>query len=122
MRILLTVLLTGFYAFPAHAATDAQVMKLISRLNQVQEEQLSDKTDPGFSILRSLYDTDGPDFLTLRKLLGKQDVRARLNPSARCVLAGILSQRWDSYALAGNLYLSGLQSKTRTYAKRRAAN
>ncbi len=93
------------------SADDASVLKQIQLLNQVPEDQLNEKTDPGFSILRSLYDQDGPDFLTLRKLVGKADIRSHLNPSARCVLAGVISQRWDTFALSGNLYLSGLQSK-----------
>ncbi len=86
------------------------MLKQIQLLNQIPEEQLNEKTDPGFSILRSLYDHDGPDFLTLRKLLGKADVRSHLNPSAKCVLAGVISQRWDTFTLSGNLYLAGLRS------------
>jgi hypothetical protein len=86
------------------------VLKQIQLLNQVPEEQLSEKTDPGFSILKTIYDQDSPDFLTLRKLLGKAPIRAGLNPSARCLLAGVISQRWDTFALSGNLYLSGLKS------------
>jgi hypothetical protein len=97
---------------PAALAADleAAVLKQIQLLNQVPESQLSDKTDPGFSLLRSLYDQDGPDFLTLRKLLGKSSVRSGLNPSAKCLLAGVISQRWDTYVLSGNLYLAGLKS------------
>lgn len=95
----------------APAAEETSVLQLIQRLNQIPEEQLSDMTDPGFSILRSIYDQDGPDFLNVRTLLGKAEVRSKLNPSARCVLAGIVSQRWDSFSLSGNLYLAGLRSK-----------
>jgi hypothetical protein len=92
-------------------ADEATVVQQLKLLNQVPEEELNDKTDPGLSILRTLYDKDGPDFLTLRRLLGKADIRKHLNPSARCVLAGVISQRWDTFSLSGNLYLSGLQSK-----------
>ena len=91
-------------------ADEGAVLKQVERLNQVPEDQLSEKIDPGFSILRSLYDQDGPDYLVLRKLLGKASVRSALNPSAKCVLAGIISQRWDTFTLSGNLYLAGLQS------------
>src|SRR6266480_4639108 len=92
-------------------ADEASVLQQLKLLNQVPEEALNDKTDPGFSILRTLYDQDGPDFLILRTLLGKAEIRGPLNPSARCVLAGVISQRWDTFTLSGNLYLSGLQSK-----------
>jgi len=100
------------HAEPTAPAADAEatVLKQIQLLNQVPEGQLNDKVDPGYSILRSLYDQDGPDFLTLRRLLGKATVRSGLNPSARCVLAGVISQRWDTFTLSGNLFLSGLKS------------
>ena len=98
-------------AAPAAVAnSEESVLKQIQMLNQIPEDQLSEKTDPGFSLLRSIYDQDGPDFLTLRKLLGKADVRSGLNPSAKCLLAGVISQRWDTYTLSGNLYLAGLRS------------
>jgi hypothetical protein len=92
------------------AADDAAVLKSLQLLNQVPEEQLNEKVDPGFSVLRTLYDQDGPDFLTLRRLLGKAEIRSRLDPSAKCVLAGVISQRWDTFTLSGNLYLAGLRS------------
>ncbi len=92
-------------------ADEPGVRKQMQLLNQIPEDQINEKTDPAFSILRSLYDQDGPDFLTLRKLVGKAEIRVHLNPSARCVLANVISQRWDTFALSGNLYLSGLQSK-----------
>jgi hypothetical protein len=92
-------------------ADESPLIKQLQMLNQVPEEQLNEKVDPAFSILRSLYDQDGPDFLNLRTLLGKADIRAHLNPSARCVLADVISQRWDTFALSGSLYLTGLQSK-----------
>ena len=96
---------------PEPAANPQESLKQIQLFNQIPEDQVSEKVDPGFSILRTLYDQDGPDFLTLRKLLGKADVRSQaLNPSARCVLAGVISQRWDTFTLSGNLYLAGLRS------------
>jgi hypothetical protein len=99
----------GFASY-VFAGDERVVLKQMRLLNQIPETQLSDKTDPAFSILRSLYDEDGPDFLTLRRLLGRADIRARLNPSVRCVLGGVISQRWDAFALSGNLYLAGLRS------------
>src|ERR1019366_10732977 len=75
-------------------ADDAGLIKQLKLLNQVPEEALNEKLDPAFSILRAIYDQDGPDFLILRSLLGKADIRSHLNPSARCVLAVVISQRW----------------------------
>jgi hypothetical protein len=92
-------------------ADEAALVKQLQLLNQIPEEQLNEKADPCFSIMRSIYDQDGPDFLTLRALLGKANIRSHINPSARCVLANVISQRWDTFTLSGNLYLSGLQSK-----------
>lgn len=89
---------------------EAAVLRQIRLINQVPEDQLNEKADPGFSLIRGLYDSDGPDFLTLRQLLGQASIRGSLNPSARCVLAGVISQRWDTFSLSGNLYLSGLKS------------
>jgi hypothetical protein len=94
----------------APADPKTAILEQLRLLNQVPEEQLSDKVDPAFSILRALYDEDGPEFVALRKLLWRTDVRAGLNPSARCMLAGLISERWDAFNLVGNLYLSGLRS------------
>jgi hypothetical protein len=100
------------YAMPFPVLADeAALLKQVQLLNQIPEEQLNEKADPCFSIMRSIYDQDGPDFLTLRSLLGQPSVRSQLNPSARCVLGNVISQRWDTFALSGILYLSGLQSK-----------
>ena len=46
----------------------------------------------------------------MRKLLGQATVRSGLNPSVKCLLAGVISQRWDTFTLSGNLYLAGLKS------------
>src|SRR5690242_3870145 len=86
------------------ADVEAAVLKQVQLLNQVPEDQLSDKSDPGFSVLRTLYDQDGPEFLVLRQQLGKASIRGTLNPSTRCLLAGVISQRWDTFTLSGNLY------------------
>lgn len=99
---------TGTAAAPEDAQT--ALLKQLQLLNQVPQDEVNERTDPGFSILRSMYDLDGPDFLMLRKLLGMATVRSRLNPSAKCILAGIISQRWDTFSLSGNLWLAGLRS------------
>jgi hypothetical protein len=104
------------------ASNEAALVKQLQLLNEAPQDQLNEKTDPGFSILRSIYDIDGPDFLTLRKLLGTATVRTRLNPSAKCILAGVISQRWDTFALSGNLWLAGIRSpnlELRNKARRR---
>jgi hypothetical protein len=90
--------------------SEETILKQIQLINQIPEAELSEKTDPGFSLLKAIYDQDGPDFFTLRKLLGQAAVRSTLNPSSRCLLAGVISQRWDTFTLSGNLYLSGLKS------------
>ena len=92
-------------------ADDAGFLKQIQFLNQCTEDQINETVDHAFSIMRAIYDLDSPDFFTLRKLLGKADIRKQLNPSARCVLAGVISQRWDTFTLSGNLYLAALQSR-----------
>lgn len=124
--VLLGALATGLLVLPhaAHAAEDRKILTYINRLNQISEEQISDKTDPAYSLLRSIYDEDGPDFSSLRRLLGKAEVRSRLNPSVRCVFAGVISQRWDAFELSGSLYLSGLKSRNpdlRDKARRKMA-
>ncbi len=86
------------------------VLAQLKIVNQVPESQLSEKTEPGVSILRTLFDVDGPEFLELRQTLGKAEIRSQLNPSAKCVLAGLISQRWDTFTLSGNLYLAGIKS------------
>lgn len=89
---------------------EAALYQQLRSLNQIPEDQLNEKTDPAMSILKSLYDPEDPDFSALKKLLGRADVRGPLNPSAKCVLANILSKRWDCFSLAGNLWLAGLRS------------
>ncbi len=88
----------------------AAVLKQIQLLNQVPQGQINDGTDPAYSILKTIYDIDGPDFLTVKKLLIRPTVRNHLNASAQCILAGIVSLRWDTFTLSGNLYLEGLRS------------
>jgi hypothetical protein len=46
------------YAEAAPVSED-QLLKQIQLINQIPEGQLSDKTDPAFSILKSIYDEDG---------------------------------------------------------------
>lgn len=90
--------------------SQVELLHQLRLLNQVPETQLDEKVDPAFAIIRGIYDSDGPDFLTLRKLMAEASIRSTLNPSAKSVLAGILSTRWDSFALSGNLWLASLGS------------
>lgn len=103
---------------PVSDDKEVRLLALIHDLNQIPQGQLSEKVDPALGILRSMYDLDGPAFQLLRKLLGTADVRAPLNPSARAVFAGLLSQRWDSFTLAGNLWLGALSSENPEYRLR----
>ncbi len=93
------------------ASKDPAVLQQLQMLNQISEEELNEKVDPTYSVLKKLYDVDSPDFLVLRKLLGKADVRKTLNASVRALCANIISQRWDSFSLSGNLYLAGLRAQ-----------
>lgn len=89
---------------------ETAVLHQIHLLNQIAPDQLDEKADPALSIIRSIYDQDSPDFAALRKTLSKADVRSSLNPSAKAVLASLISQRWDAFTLAGNLWLAALRS------------
>ncbi len=95
---------------PGSVDNQAELLRQLRLLNQIPEEQLNEKVDPAFSIVRTIYDTDGPEFMQLRQLLGQAAIRQTLNASAKSVVAGILSNRWDSFALAGNLWLASLGS------------
>lgn len=97
-------------ASAASSSNDQAILKQLNQLNQVAQSELNERTDPGFAILKSIYDTDGPEFLSLRKLVSQASVRSTLNPTVKCVVANILSQRWDTFPLCGNLWLAGLQS------------
>lgn len=108
--LLIPVLLTASAPRAAEAPSPSLILKHIRLLNQIPEEQLDEKRDPAFSIIRSLYDVDGPDFLELRKLVGQATIRQTMTPSTKSVVAGILSNRWDSFTLAGNLWLASLGS------------
>lgn len=95
----------------AAAGSEEDVLRQLTMLNQIPEADLHEKSDPAYSVLKKIYDLDAPDFLTLRTLVGRAGVRKTLNPSARVVCANIISQRWDSFVLSGNLYLAGLNSR-----------
>jgi hypothetical protein len=95
---------------PPLSKEEAVLLRQLQALNQVPEEQLSERVDPGFSILKKIYDTDSPEFLTMRKLVARAPVRASFNPSVKNVIANILAQRWDTFPLCGNLWLAGLRS------------
>lgn len=116
-RVVIALLVINGHGFAAEpiSSKEKELYRQLRMLNQISEEELSEKVDPGFSILKKIYDLDSPDFLEYRKLLGRADVRKTLNPSVRAISAGIISQRWDSFTLSGNLYLSGLRSKNQEF-------
>jgi hypothetical protein len=90
----------------AHAKT----YEILQGLNQIPESQLTDKAGQIHTLLEALRAEDGPEYLILRRLLARADIRKELNPGVKGLLAGILSQRWDAFTLAGNLWLAALRS------------
>ncbi|HVO32699.1 MAG TPA: hypothetical protein VMU17_02215 [Elusimicrobiota bacterium] len=109
----------------AAGASDAAVLQALQQLNEVPQNQVNEKTDPVLGILKALYTADGPDFMTLRKVIGKSDIRSTLNPTTRGVVANILSARWDTFSISGNLYLAALRSpnaEIRDKAQRKLVN
>lgn len=104
-----TAALPGLQPAPM-SGKDAKVFDVLKALNQIPQEQVSEKTAPAVTVVQTLYDLDAPDFSTLRRLLARADVRGNVNPTVKALLAGILSTRWDCYSLAGNLWLGALRS------------
>ncbi len=99
-------------AVPASALSESEnaLYEQVRLLNQIPDEQLDDQVDPTLSILRKIYDQDGPLYPYLKKLLGRADVRGPLRPGTKAVLASLLSERWDTFNLSGNLWLAALNS------------
>jgi hypothetical protein len=91
------------------ALPSGSIPALVQALNRLPEDQLSEKSGPAVPVLESLRAEDGPDYAKLKSLLGRADVRKALNPGAKCLLAGLISPRWDAFSLAGNLWLGALQ-------------
>jgi len=89
---------------------DAAIVKALRSLNDIPEEQQDDKHDPVLSILRRLNDLDGPEYLSLRRLLGQASIRSTLKSGTRAILATLVSPRWDAYNVAGSLWLGGLRT------------
>jgi hypothetical protein len=105
-------------ALPVPSA-HAKTYELLQALNQLPQNQLTEKSGPIFSILESLRTEDGPEYMKLRVLLARADIRKTLNPGAKGIFAGLIFQRWDAFNLAGNLWLGALQS-TNTEVQSRA--
>lgn len=98
-------------ALPGLSEQDNEVYQQIRLLNQVSEDQLSDHSDPGLGILRTMAEKGGPDYLnSVKRLLGRAEIRGPLKPGTKSILAGLLSERWDAFNLSGNLWLAALQS------------
>jgi hypothetical protein len=111
LSLLCALSLTGFAVEPPVLSTkDSAVLTQIEALNKIPETQLDEKQDPTLSILRTLIDLDGPEFLRVRKLAAMATVRGPLTPGTRALLAELISPRWDVYAIAGNLWLSALRT------------
>jgi hypothetical protein len=95
---------------PMSTPEQSKVYNILASLNQIPEEQLSDKAGPSVPLLGQLRSEDGPEYLVLKGLVGRADVRKALNPSVKFFVAGLLAPRWDTYTIAGNLYLAAIQS------------
>jgi len=97
-----------------HATVDdSVVLRLLDQLNHIPETNIDDQKPPTLTVLKTLYDVDGPEFLRLRRLVGKAAVRRKLNPTVKAEVGEILSQRWDTFVICGNLFLSGMRSPNR---------
>jgi hypothetical protein len=99
--------------------------ELLQALNRLPQNQLLEKSGPIFSIMEGLRAEDGPEYLKLRALLARTDIRKIMNPGAKGLLAGLLVQRWDAFALTGNLWLAALQStnsEIQTRARKQLVN
>jgi hypothetical protein len=105
---------------PVAAAPTAPntLLKDLQLLNEIDEAQLDERSDPAFSILRAIYDKDGPQYSALRRAAADAQLRSRLNPSVKVLIATILSERWDTFSLCGNLWFAGLQSKNEALRER----
>jgi|GEM_PF-1994631 hypothetical protein len=107
---------THSQAIPAGLTSqELPVYKLVMQLNEVSEVQVNERTEPAYSILRAINDADGPAYTQLRRIIGRSTVRAALNPTAKAVFAGLLSDKSDSFSLAGNLWLAALRSANPDY-------
>ena len=89
---------------------ESALYEQVRLLNQVPEEQMNDQSEPVLSILRKIYDKDGTLFPNLKKLLGRAEVRGPLKPGTKALVATLLSDRWDTFNLSGNLWLAALQT------------
>ncbi len=107
------------FALPLHAATpqppssppaDTKLFQILDALNQVPEDRLTEKAGPALPFLEQLRSEDGPSYATLKTLLGRGEVRKRLNPGVKGLMAERVAPRWDAFVLAGNLWLAALQS------------
>ncbi len=92
--------------------------KQIRRLNDVPEAMINDRTEPTRSFLLMIHESDAPAYSGLRRILAEAPVRASLNPTTKAVFAGILSDRYDTFTLAGNLWLAALRSANPDYQAR----
>ncbi len=88
----------------------AKLNDLVQALNLIPEEQVTEKSGPSHTLLEQIRQEDGPDFVKLKQWVGRADVRKALNPSAKGVLATLVSPRWEGFNLAGNLWLAALKS------------
>lgn len=83
---------------------------LVQALNLIPEDQITEKSGPGYTLLEQVRQEDGPDYVKLKQLIARADIRKALNPSTKGTLATLVSPRWEGFNLAGNLWLAALKS------------
>src|SRR5262245_46779116 len=75
----------------------SELFDLILELNRLPETQLTDKTGPAAPLLQKIQEKDGPDYLKIRSLLARGDVRKTLTASVKGMVAGLVTPRWDCF-------------------------
>src|SRR5437762_3221603 len=95
-----------------------EVSTIVQSLNKMPEDQLNEKTGMAGPLMDQLRSVDAPDYVKLRALVGRAEVRKTLNPGVKFLLAGLLAPRWDGFSIAGNLYLAALKSTNTDFRAR----
>src|SRR4029077_18273029 len=103
---------------PGPSPLENNVYILLQSLNKIPEDQLNEKAALAVPLMEQLRSADGPEYLKVRILLARTDVRKMLNPGVKFLLAGLLAPRWDSFSIAGNLYLAALKSANTDFRSR----
>jgi hypothetical protein len=92
------------------STAESKVLPLVETINQLPQEQLTEKSGPVRTAVDQLRAEDGPSYIALRGLLARAEIRKMLNPGAKGLLADLIAPRWDAFTLTGNLSLAALSS------------